>query len=188
MIASRQPIDEAVTVADYLELERTSQAKHEFVDGMLYAMAGGTIDHDRIANNVRTALDTHLAEGSCLVLGPDVRLRVSDTVYYYPDALAICDGTLNGTDIEVTTPRLVVEILSEGTEATDRGEKFANIQTIASCQEYLLVDSRRRAVECFRRVDQRLWIYQRYGRNESITLESIGLTSPVATFYRRTQV
>jgi Uma2 family endonuclease len=177
-----------MSVEAYLELERTSQVKHEFVDGAIYAMAGGTIGHDRIAHNVRAAIDIHLTEGPCLVLGPDVRLRVSSAVYYYPDALVTCDEAIRDSDIEVTGSRLVVEILSQGTEATDRGEKFANIQTIAGCQEYLLVDSRRRAVECFRRADQRLWVYQRYGPEDSITLESIGLTCSVATFYRRTQV
>jgi Uma2 family endonuclease len=188
MTAERQPLNQSMSVEVYLELERTSQVKHEFVDGAIYAMAGGTIRHDRIANNVRATIDAHLGEGPYVVLGPDVRLRVSDTVYYYPDALVTCAETLSGRDIEIATPRLVVEILSEGTEATDRGEKFANIQTIAGCQEYLLVDSRHRAVECFRRTGERLWVYQRHGPDEHITLESIGLACPVAAFYRRTQV
>lgn len=188
MIAERQMPDQRMSVEAYLELEKTSQIKHEFVDGAIYAMAGGTINHDRIANNVRTAIDTYLGEGPCMVLGPDVRLRIRETVFYYPDALVVCDEAIDGIAIEVTAPRLIVEVLSQGTEATDRGEKFANIQTIAGCEEYLLVDSRHRAVERFRRADQRLWLYQRYGPDENITLESIGLTCPVATFYRRTQV
>src|SRR5271166_2056920 len=99
MIADRQPVDQRMTVEEYLELEATSQIKHEFVDGAIYAMAGGTIGHDRIAHNVRAAIDAHLGEGPCTVLGPDVRLRVSSTVYYYPDALVTCDQAIKDSDV-----------------------------------------------------------------------------------------
>jgi Uma2 family endonuclease len=189
MIAHPDNPDEMVmTVEEYLAFEATSQVKHKYVDGHVYAMAGGTLDHDRIANNIRAAVDAHLSDGPCTVYGPDVRLRVSPTVYYYPDALVTCDETISGGDIEVATPRLVVEVLSDSTEQNDRGVKFAHYQTIATCQEYLLVDAQQRVVELFRRSGQELWLYQRRTADESITLESIGLTCPLATFYRRTQL
>src|SRR2546430_17181552 len=100
------PETATLTVEEYLALEETSQVKHEYVRGHVYAMSGGTIAHDRIANNVRTALDNHIGEGPCMVLGPDVRLQVSETVYYYPDAMVTCDENLNPEAIEVWTPRL----------------------------------------------------------------------------------
>lgn len=183
-----QPERTTMTVEDYLAFEEASPVKHEYVDGRVYAMSGGTIDHDRIANNLRAVIDTHLGDGPCVVLGPDVRLRVSSTVYYYPDALVTCDQTISGDDIEVTAPCLVVEVLSDSTEATDRGDKFANYQTLATCEEYLLVNSRRRSVERFRRTEHGLWVYQRYAPDADVTLETIDLTCPVAALYRRTQL
>jgi len=117
-----------------------------------------------------------------------VRLRVSPTVYYYPDALVTCDTAITGDDVEVTTPRLIVEVLSQSTEQDDRGVRFAHYQTVATCQEYLLVDAQRRVAELFRRSGQDLWLYQRHTADDSITLESVGLTCSLATFYRRTRL
>lgn len=177
------PKETTVTVEDYLALEETSEVKHEYVHGYVYAMSGGTINHDAIANAVRAEIYIHLRGGPCAVRGPDVRLRVSDDVYYYPDAIVTCDETISGAAIEVTTPRLVVEVLSESTEANDRGDKFADYQTLGTFEEYLLVNSRRRSVERFRRTAQGHWTYQRYAPHDTVTLDTIGLTCPVATFY-----
>jgi hypothetical protein len=74
------PEPATTTGEEYLALEQTSQVKHEYSHGHVYAMSGGTIAHDHIANNVRTALDNHIGEGPCMVLGPDVRLRVSEVI------------------------------------------------------------------------------------------------------------
>jgi Uma2 family endonuclease len=184
MVAHPEPA--TMTVEEYLALEEASQVKHEYVRGHVYAMSGGTIAHDLIANDVRAVIGAHLGEGPCMVLGPDVRLRVSEVIYYYPDAMVTCDDSPDLGALEVQTPRLVVEVLSDATEANDRGGKFANYQTLDSFEEYLLVDSRRRAVERYRRAEHGRWIYQRYGPDASVTLETIGLTCSVATFYRRT--
>lgn len=186
MVAHAESTGATMTVDEYLALEQTAEVKHEYVDGHVYAMSGGTIGHDTIANNMRTLIHTHLGDGPCRILGPDIRLRISPKVYYYPDALVICGETIADDAIEVTTPRLVIEVLSESTEANDRGDKFANYQTLTTCQEYLLIDSRRRSVERFRRTADRLWLYQRYTPEESVTLDTIGLTCPIATFYRLT--
>jgi Uma2 family endonuclease len=188
MIAHEESAAMVMSVEQYLAFEATALVKHEYVDGHVHAMAGGTTAHDRIANNVRAAIDAHLGDGPCVVYGPDVRLRVSPTVYYYPDALVTCDETIGDDDIEVTTPRLIVDVLSTSTEGDDRGSKFAQYQTIASLEEYLLIDSRRRVAERFRRTSENLWVYQRHTANVSVTLETIDLICPVATFYRRTRV
>lgn len=99
----------------------------------------------------RAAIDAHLSDGPCAVHGPDVLVRVNPTVSYYPDALVMCDDNPDLRSREVTTPRLIVEVLFESTEANDRGGKRANYQTLATFEEYLLVESRSRAVERFRR-------------------------------------
>ncbi len=186
MVANLEPT--TMTVEEYLALEETSQEKHEYVHGYVYAMSGGTLDYDAIANNVRAELKNHTRGGRCKAQGPDMRVRISATVYYYPDALVICDETLSGTTIQVTTPCLIVEVLSSSTEANDRGGKFAHYQTLSTFEEYLLVDSHQRSVERFRRTAPNLWTYQRYGPSDDVTLETIGLTCPVARFYDDTQL
>jgi Uma2 family endonuclease len=186
MVAERkQP---AITVEEYLAQEAVSQIKHEYVHGYVYAMAGGTLDHDTIANNLRNIIFNHLGDGPCRINGPDVRVRVEQAIYYYPDAVVTCDDTLSGTAIEVTAPRLIIEVLSDSTEAVDRGGKFADYQALPMLAEYLLVDSRRRIVERYHRADHNRWLYERSTADDSITLESIGLTCSVAAFYRHTNV
>lgn len=186
MVAQRT--DEAMVSVDaYLTLEETSQIKHEYAYGRVLTMSGGTIDHDTIANEIRTMLNNHLENGLCRGLGPDVRVRVAAAVYYYPDALLTCES-LDGRAVQVVAPRLIVEVLSESTATDDRGVKFAEYQTIAGLEEYLLVDSRQRVVERYHRTTPDLWTYQRFGPDAGITLESIGLSFPVAAVYRRTQL
>jgi len=178
-----QPSHQVMSVAEYLTLEAGSLEKHEYVDGHVYAMAGGTYAHDRIGNNVRALINTHLGAGPCVLNGPDVRLRITPTLYYYPDAFVTCDQAIEAGSTELSGACLIVEVLSTSTEAADRGEKFGNYQTLATCTEYVLVDSRRRCVEHFQRADGANWIYHRYGDGEAVALESIDLTVPVSTLY-----
>ncbi len=186
MVAERQ--QPAITVEEYLALEEASQIKHEYVHGYVYATAGGTLAHDIIANNIRAALHTHVGAGPCIVLGPDARVRAQETVYYYPDAVVVCGENLDDRALEVTAPRLLVEVLSDATETADRGGKFADYQMLSSLEEYLLVDSRHRIVERYQRTDEGRWIYQRYTVDDTITLESVGLSCAVAAFYGHTHV
>jgi len=182
------PKQATMTVEEYLALEEASEVKHEYVRGYVYAMSGGTFDHDRIANNVRTVLDIFLIDRPCRMQGPDIRVRINEDVYYYPDAIVTCDEIISGTAVETMTPLLVVEVLSQSTEANDRGDKFADYQTLATFEEYLLVNSRRRSVERYHRTAQGTWTYQRYAPNDTVTLETIGLSLPVGTLYRDTQL
>ena len=177
-----------MTVEEYLALEETSEVKHEYVRGYVYAMPDVTFAHDRIANNVRTALHSYLSDGPWRMQGPSLRVRVGDDAYYYPDAFVIRDDTVDGTATEVTTPLLVVEVLSQSTEANDCGDRFADYQTLAAFEEYLLVSSRRRSVERYHRTAQGAWTYRRYAPHGTVTLETIGLSLPVGTLYRGTQL
>lgn len=181
------PAQTVMTVEEYLAQEEVGEVKHEYVNGQVYAMSGGTLDHDTIANNVRAALRDYLRGGSCRVFGPDVRLRVSPTIYYYPDGIVVCDDdTLRGTDVEVARPRLIAEVLSDSTEAKDRGSKFRDYQTLTGFEEYLLVDSQSRSVERFRRTERGLWLYQHHDPEATVTLESIGLTIATPLLYELT--
>lgn len=177
-----QPTPSPLTVEEYLALEETSSEKHEYVNGRLYAMAGGTNAHDRIGNNIRALINIHLGAGPCVLHGPDVRLRASPTVYYYPDAFITCEESMDAGTKEFTAARLVVEVLSEGTEGSDRGEKFAAYQALAGLDEYVLIDSRQHVAERYRRSGSD-WIYHRYGDGDTLTLDAIALSVPVAALY-----
>jgi Uma2 family endonuclease len=102
--------------------------------------------------------------------------------------VVVCDQTIEDLALEITAPRLIVEVLSDSTEAADRGHKFTDYQTLATLEEYLLVDSRRRSVKRFQRAAEGRWIYQRCSAEDTITVESIGLTCAVAALYRHTHV
>src|SRR5690349_12581416 len=129
-----EPEETRMTAEEYLALEEVSEVKHEFVAGHVYAMSGGTLAHDTVSNNMRA----HVRGSRCRLFGPDVILRVSPEVYYYPDALVVCDDAIDLSVREVRTPRLIVEVLSGSTEANDRGAKFMNCQTLGTFEEYLL--------------------------------------------------
>lgn len=188
MLANLLPESVSLTVEEYLVLEEVSLERHEYISGQLRAMAGGTLAHDRIANTIRAALDAHLGDGPCGVYGPDVRLRIGESISYYPDAMVICDEmeAPGDEEVSVSVPRLAVEVLSDRTEAIDRGDKFADYQSLPSCAEYLLVSARRRGVECFRRAAAGFWTYQRYSPDEALTLGAF--VCPVAALYRRTRL
>jgi len=186
MIAQQDSAGARVTVEAYLASEQAGDVKHEFVHGTVYAMSGGSVNHARLANTVRANLRAHLLHTPCDVLGPDVRLRIGAAVYYYPDAMVLCDAQLDGAAVEVDAPRLVVEVLSDGTEARDRGTKFAHYQTVPWLEEYVLVDSRRRAVECFRRSTNNMWSYRCCGNDDMLMLQTVELSVPLQELYAGT--
>jgi Uma2 family endonuclease len=186
MVAERK--EPTITVEAYLALEAASQTKHEYVHGHVYAMAGGTMAHDTIANNVRNVLFNLIGDRPCRINGSDLRVRVQESIYYYPDTVLTCNETMDDAAIEATAPCLLVEVLSDSTETVDRGGKFADYQTLPTVKEYLMVDSRHCGVELYRRAEGHRWLYERYTTDDSILLESIGLTCSVAAFYRHTQV
>lgn len=177
------PRPDVMTVEEYLRAEEASPVKHEYVRGHIYAMAGGTLGHDRACNSMRALIFGHLRGTTCYLQGPDVMLRVSPEIYYYSDAFVFCGDTIDTTAREVSRPRLIIEVLSDSTEAIDRGDKFKNYQTLGTCEEYLLVDGRRRRVERFRRSERKLWVYQQYDPTDTLMLETIGLTCTIADIY-----
>ena len=184
MVAEANP--PLMTVAEYLEYERTSQIKHEYLAGRLYAMAGGSRAHGVIAVNILTLLRSHLRGGTCRVYSPDVKLQVSKAHYVYPDASVGCDArdrANDGHEDVVRYPKLAVEVLSPSTEAYDRGGKFALYREKDTLREYVLVAGDQHAVEVYRRGTDGLWTLHPFGLADHLTLESIGLHCPAASFY-----
>jgi Uma2 family endonuclease len=186
------PTHASMSVEDYLAFERESQAKHEYVDGHLYAMAGGTPTHGVITVNVTTAIRVHLRGGPCRVYSSDVRVQLTSTRYVYPDMSVGCDPRDRvpaGVEQEgISYPVLVVEVLSPSTEAYDRGDKFALYRGSDTLRQYVLVNTRRVGVEVYTRASDDTWLYQAYGPDQELDLQSIGLRCPIAVFYEDVDV
>ena len=142
----------AITADDYLAGEAISPIRHEFVAGEIFAMAGATEEHATIAGNLFALLRAQVRGGPCRVYIADMKLRVEAAdAFFYPDVFVTCDGRDASEPLAKRHPSLICEVLSESTEAYDRGDKFAAYRTLDSLTEYLLMDSRRRAGEVFRR-------------------------------------
>ena len=150
------------TFADYLEVERESEIKHEFDAGEILAMAGGTARHSALAVNVAVALSSTRAAG-CTVFQSDMRIRVVATGRAtYPDVSMVC-GPIeydpeDGAHTTITNPVLIVEVLSVTTEKGDRGNKWMHYQRIPSLQQYVLVNQEAR-IEIYRRTTHDTWVY-----------------------------
>jgi Uma2 family endonuclease len=173
------------TFAEYLALEAASGTRHEFLDGEIYAMAGGTIEHGALAANAIGELRGALRGRPCRVLTADVRIRVLATgLGTYPDVSVVC-GSIERDPEDANTvvnPVAIIEVLSDSTEAYDRGEKFAHYRRIPSLQDYLLVSQDERLIEHYRRNDDDSWTL-RDVRPPEVARLSIGCELSAAEVY-----
>lgn len=161
MIAS--PHQQPLTPDQYLQLEAESPVKHDYIDGYIYAQAGATDAHNTIAGNLFALLRNHVRGSGCRVYISDMKVRIeSRNRFYYPDILVTCDPRDQETDTFKRFPRLIVEVLSDSTEAFDRGDKFVDYQAIETLQEYILINTKHQRVDCFRRNAEGLWVFQYY--------------------------
>lgn len=166
-----------VTEAEYLAREELSEQKHELVDGEIFAMAGGSDRHNRIAMNLGGELRQRLRGGPCFVVH-NQRHKVEATgLYTYPDVTVRCRAA---GDVHT---RVLVEVLSASTEAWDRGGKFAHLQQDPDVAEYVLVSQRERRVEHFARVDGGRWVLTVVTGDSALALPSLGVDLPLAEIY-----
>lgn len=144
-----------LSVEEYIAGEQRSDVRHEYIGGEVYAMAGGSVNHNVICGNFFAALRSHLRGGPCQVFMADVKVRheiARDDVFYYPDVMVACDP--RDTDpFFKRFPKVLVEVLSENTERVDRREKFLTYIRIETLEEYVLAAQDRREVTLFRRAD-----------------------------------
>lgn len=191
MVARREP--QHMTVDEWRELERNSHdIKYEYIDGHVYAMSGGSLARGRIANNTIRTLEDALAAGGkpCEVYNSDVAARISPTRYTYPDVSVTCDEADRPAPdkLEVQAPLLIVEVLSDSTEAYDRGRKFGLYRACPTIQEYMLVATRYQMVEVYHRTAQGWTAYQAYNPGDEIELTSLDVRFPFSALYRNAGV
>jgi Uma2 family endonuclease len=173
------------TPAEYLEWEEQQQFRHEYINGEVYAMTGGTVNHSEIAMNFGTILRNHLEDSGCRVLGSDakVNIQASDD-YVYPDLSVTCDPRDRNATKFISHPCLIIEVLSPSTEAYDRGNKFNLYRRADSLQEYILVSTAEIAIDIYRKNDRGRWEIINYRPGDPIELESINLTLPIERVFK----
>ena len=174
-----------LTPEQYLKLEKSSTVKHEYIDGAIYAMAGATDAHVTITGNLFAALLSHLRGSDCRVYFSDMKVQI-DAInrYYYPDVMVTCDRSDKSEATFKRNPLLIVEVLSESTANFDRGDKFADYQTLDSLKEYVLINTHRQRVECFRRNEKGLWVLQSYAPPQTeFELRSVDLVGELVDLY-----
>ncbi len=167
--------DLRIEYATYLSMEAASEAKHEWFDGRVYAMAGGTLAHSALAAAVLGELRALLRDRGCVTYSADARVRVAATgLATYPDGAVVCGpAERDAADRHaLINPAIVVEVLSDGTEMYDRGEKFAHYRQLASLCDYLLVSQHEPRIEIFSRDGDR-WIYAAANAGERVVLSAM---------------
>jgi Uma2 family endonuclease len=176
-----------LTPEEYLEIERKAERKSEYFQGEMFAMAGASYAHVLIVDNLNHELKLRLKAGPCRVHSSELRLRVAPNgLYTYPDLMVICGGPQFADDRRdtVVNPVLIVEVLSESTEAYDRGQKFEQYRTLPSLREYLLVAQDAPRIEQWIRQPDHNWLLAEIsGRDASIRLASIDCVLPLAEIY-----
>lgn len=174
-----------ISVEEYLEGEEISDIKYEFVDGNVYAMAGTSQNHNRIARNILIALSNHLRDSPCEPYMENIKVRTTEEVFYYPDVLVTCEGEFKDK-YYCEEPILVVEVISPSTEQIDRREKLRAYQQMPSVQEYVIVEQEKLGVQIHRRQPDGRWITYFFTRTDTeFNLESVDLTLELAEVYRR---
>ena len=172
------------TVEQYLQLERYSTVKHEYHNGYVFAMAGGSQAHSQIAVNIVALLRVGVRGSGCRALNSDIKIRQSPDDYVYADAVVTCDPRDHVPGQEwIDYPTLMVEVLSTSTARHDRGDKFEGYKNIPTFREYVLVKYRRREVEVRRRGDIGTWTATTYGPHDDVVLESAAITLPMDLIY-----
>ena len=181
------------TLEQYLTREAEAVYKSEYFNGQIFAMAGGTPEHSIIAVNTCSQLAQQLEDRPCTVRNSDQRVRIPATgLLTYPDISVVCgDAVMDALDPNaLTNPVLIVEVLSEGTEAHDRGRKFVHYQRLTSLKQYVLISSEVCRIDLFTRAeDGKTWEF--IGSSDphgSLELSSIHCTLPLARVYAKVNV
>jgi len=170
-----------VSLEDYLAEELVSDMKHEYIDGQIYAMTGGSLNHERIAGNVFAELRNFLRGKPCEAFGSNVKIK-TDRHVFYPDAMVVCNPHYP-SEYYTDSPVLVVEVLSKSTRRLDETVKRRVYQSIPTLLEYVLIEQDIVDVEVCRRSEG--WVSSHYFLGDEVPFESVGLTLSVADIYAR---
>ena len=174
-----------LSVEDYLAGEEVSDIKHEYVDGQVYAMAGGSLKHNLIAANTSGLLWSHLRNTACVPLSSDMLVKTFGKRFRYPDVVVVCDDDASDDERVRENPILIIEVLSKSTRKKDKGEKRLEYLAIPSLLEYVLIEQDFAEIEVQRRSAS--WQSTYYFLGDEVVLESVNATLSVEAIYQRVQ-
>ncbi len=184
MIAAKDNFPLA-TPEEYFSWEEKQLEKHEYIDGQVYAMTGGSKNHSLLSVSLITLFANHLEGSGCETGNSDLRVNIVGTDnYIYPDVSVTCDEQDKAATQYITYPCLLVEVLSGSTEAYDRGGKFRMYKNNPVLQDYLLVSSTRIEMDLYHKNEANEWIIINYQEGDTVELKSINLTFPLERVYR----
>lgn len=169
---------------DYLAWEPAQLDRHEYIDGDVFAMAGAEDRHVTVSMNIAFALRQHLSGSPCRTYMSDMRLQVAAAnSYFYPDVLVTCSALDLASPLVKSEPKLIIEVLSPSTAAYDRGLKFSHYRSLASMEEYALIDLDTRATDCYRKGPDGLWVLHPFARGDAVSLASVALVIDAAQLF-----
>jgi Uma2 family endonuclease len=175
MVAAREHFPK-LTPTEYLEWEEHQELRYEYIDGEIYAMTGGTLNHSEIGGNFYYLLKTHLGGSGCRVLNSDAKVQIAESNdYVYPDVSVTCDERDRSATKFISHPCTIVEVLSPSTKAYDRWEKFNLYRRSDVLQDYVLVDTDRVEIALYSKNDRGKWEITRYIAGDIVELKSINL-------------
>jgi Uma2 family endonuclease len=178
-----------ISPEEYLTGEREGDIRHEYFAGEVFAMAGASREHNQISTNIVRLLGNQLLEKPCSVFASDMKVKIQKKKKYsYPDIVIVCEKEEyedEHNDV-LLNPVVLIEILSDSTEAYDRGDKFSHYQEIPSFGEYILVSQYTLKMERFTRQPDKSWVYTIYqGTEDILSVETIDCDLPLAEVYRK---
>ncbi len=192
MIARVQP--QSMTPAEYLTWEADQPLRHEYIDGKVYVMTGGTLPHNDIAVNLTSALRIALRGTGCKVRMSDAKVKIAEGgPYFYPDMVVSCDDRDRRAIDAIAYPKLIIEVLSPSTAGFDRGDKFKFYRRIPTLQEYVLIDAQKIGVDCYRKTSTGKWELTAYPddavdtENPILELVSLDFRCPLTLVYEEVE-
>ena len=186
MALEHEPI--LMSVEEYLTLEENDPVNcYEYVDGYVYMMAGGSLDHSAISLNLCIILKGLLRGSSCRVYNSDIKVRVSKKRYYHPDVTVTCDPLDHGKKDTVHSPCVIFEVLSPSTEMADRTSKLNDYLAYPTMEEYILVNTNIPKMEIYRK-EQGKWVYSVFTAQDEIELACIDKHFAVMDAYEEVEV
>lgn len=182
-------LEHKYSVEEFFDLLKKSEHTYEFHDGLIRMMAGGTSSHAKIKGDVYTFLSFAARSGKCQPFDSDMAVSIPKwNSYVFPDISFTCekDRYDDQQESRLSNPSLLIEVLSESSESYDRGEKFWKYRSLDSFREYMLIDSRRYAVECWYKEDDKIWrMDSAFNRDESVYLHTLKVELSLEEIYRR---
>lgn len=181
MTALPQP---TLTLDAFLQWENDQPDRHEFHRGEVFAMVGARRSHEVIVANLVRRLGNHLDGSPCLVFASGMKLQIADDTVLYPDVMVTCTPSDRRAELALTSPRIVIEVLSPSTQSYDRSQKFALYRRLPSLQEYLLVDPDTRRVEALRREPPDRWLFVDMSQDEAVHIPALDCRIPLAQAFQ----